>query len=325
MLARSRLALRFMGALLLLLLLGSAPVVQAATTTQTVGPGGTVSTGSTVSADDPIQMTLTTPDGGTISIDKSTGATRPTRASGSPEEDSGTFGFFGPTFRVARGMPGEASVSKVVLLIDSSQVPAQWNGKHKEKNLLYCLTSSSTAGQSKYGFRGSHCGSTSTLTSGGPSEYRSEQLPSGDVLLTFDSLTDFFSSNGGVTVDIGHPNFGVKLGYYKGDTLGQVLRNGLRIGGSSLNESTLSATATVSAAVARKLRLPSRVIAKGTGRPGRAPAYASLLTFLPLTSAARTALKGVDSVAITVVITATGPDTAPGKKVSSPIHATLKR
>src|SRR4051794_29785911 len=87
------------------------------TVTQVVPDGGTISSGTTVSADDPVQMTLTVSTGGTVTIVKRTSLTRPAPQGGS-EEDTSKPKYLGPRFEIT----GDATIVKEELLVDADSL-----------------------------------------------------------------------------------------------------------------------------------------------------------------------------------------------------------
>ena len=93
------------------------------TVTQVVPTGGTITTGTTVSPDDPVQLTFTASRGGTITIVKRTAPTRSAPA---------TFEHFGPRFEIT----GDAQISNGTFLIHGGQVPESgWPGRPRIYNI----------------------------------------------------------------------------------------------------------------------------------------------------------------------------------------------
>jgi hypothetical protein len=286
------------------------------TITQTVGPGGTISTGSSVSAADPIQATLTSENGGTYTIDKVTSQPYvPFPGAGAEDEDGdgsdargrwAGVGHFGPQFVITRHAPDyEDEVARLTFLIEGSVLPIlgadnNANGtlinrrRSKEKGVWVCHST--------------RCRTVGALSYGAVFKL----LPSGDV-----SVTNVTSQALQGERPIFH--FGrwtwldpKRIYYYAGDRpvprgplpLAEVLREG--VGFAAYCQLFCYAThkLTVTRAVARALRLPSTILAQRT--------FASLaLDVLQLPPRVKVALRRVGRVTVTATTSVRG--LAPGQ------------
>ena len=286
------------------LALALAPTASAdETVSQTVPDGGTISTGSNVSAGDPIQMTLTASTGGTITIVKRTSLSRPDPKGGAEEDDSKPT-YLGPRFEIS----GDATIAKAELLIHGASLPESGYLNPDGGAFTTLLEScASCAGFGRVQVRGGV---------GPDGNLRGEY---------YESLLENLGGSP-VSIDFATAGFRVVLGAHpptidaSKDQLDALLRGEDFSGAFACSLlCTVSPKVTVSRRVQHALGLKSRVIANDTlkgSTKGTRNGVNQFFTYeLPIRASVKAALrrKHVTALGVTVATTFTGPDGQKGR------------
>ena len=271
------------------------------TVSQAVPEGGTVSSGTTVSSDDPVQVTATAGSEGTITIVKRTGLSRPTPKGGA-EEDTSTPQYLGPRFEIR----GDATVAKVDVLVDKDSLPESGFYNPQGGRFAALLVNCTVPSRGAYS-----CGFGSF---GG--EVRGGEQPDGTLRGEVSGVT----GSDGLNLDFAKAGFQAGTGGIRRgdrDTLGVLLRTGEFKGyfGCSLR-CTVTPKVFVSRRVQRALGLDSRIIAedtlKGTRQHGGSGVQQPLDYTLKLEKGVAAVLrrKRVAAIAFGFTIRYNGPDGA---------------
>ena len=299
------------------LAMANAPAALAdATFSQDLPAGGSLSTGSTVSPSDPLQLTLTAPEGGTFTIDETTAPSqRPTIP------DGGTMTWFGPQFAITGS---QFQTVTITMLADPAALPPvptwganpQWR---QDPQKLCASTEGASPGfciTTQADFTHFCEVPTSTLSPpqctgwGGDDPLGAAQtLSDGDIEATMQVGIGGTSE----TFAAGYPPWScgtesdsivVNSPSFDNGTLADLIAHGVYYGDDCTWASTVSGEITVAAAQARRLHLKSAVIGRITDGPGAGP--------IDLTAAAKSALRGWHR-AIDIRVSLTGHGTQPGE------------
>jgi hypothetical protein len=286
---------------LALALAGVTPAVADSTATGTVAGGGSLrsSADAAPSPANPVIVTVTTAedfkeDGSGCRTNCSDGPSTITialkdkhdRANGPGIEGPSGWDYLGPQVDVASSQTN--NIAKVAFEVDASLVRPDFNGNG-----------------SQFGFDGVKPGQRGERMiegfepagSDSPMADRSllEKLPDGDYRLTV--LQAF-----GTSFDLFQQSWYL-FGYGMTEDLTDTIRNGLKVWMKTNYKASESWKVTVSSAVARTLKLKSTTIGQATfPKPGGKNRR------IPLTAAARKALKKYSRVKVTLKLTAKGPD-----------------
>jgi len=221
------------------------------TVSQVVPDGGTITSGTTVSADDPVQMTLTVSTGGTVTIVKRTSLTRPAPQGGS-EEDTSKPKYLGPRFQIS----GDATIVKVEVLVDGDSLPPSGNVHPQHGRFDALLVSCSIPGRDPYS-----CGN-GPFASG---MARGDEGPDGNLR---GELPGVGIGSDGVNLDFAKVGFSGPTGgggIRGGDSLDTLLRRNTFSGFFYCSlRCTVTSKVFVSRRVQRALGLKSRIIAEDT-------------------------------------------------------------
>jgi hypothetical protein len=275
------------------------------TVSQVVPTGGTITTGTAVSAGDPVQLTITASTGGTVTIVKRTAPARPALKGGPEFDNDKGRSYIGPRFEIR----GDATIGKAEFLIDDAALPEPGKlGVDRLKALsAMCYLGDSPGGQqqcSDSGFDYAR-GQVGDLRAdyAGAGEWdlgRHGSVGAGDLLL--DLVKEGFSGQGWL------PN-------RESHGLDEVLREGAFPGLLGCTyRCSLTGKVTVSSLVQHALGLKSRVIAAGTvngSTVGAGRGINQYFTFkLPLKAGVVQTLKRKRVVALSVLLSGVlnGPD-----------------
>jgi hypothetical protein len=230
------------------LALAFAPAASAdETVSQAVPEGGTVSSGTVVSAGDPVQVILTASTAGTITIVKRTSLARPAPKGGS-EEDTSKPQYLGPRFEIS----GDATVGKVEVLVDGASLPPSGYRNPEGGRFAALLVNCNVPNRPQYA-----CGLgpfAQDYVSGG-------EQPDG----TLRGEVQGVGGSDGLLLDFAKAGFQAAVGGIDRDTLGGLLRSGVFEGAFACSLlCTVTPKVFVSRRVQRALGLKSRIIAKET-------------------------------------------------------------
>lgn len=161
------------------------------TLSQQVPPGGTISTGPGVSADNPVQLTLTTDTGGTLTINSVVLPAGTYRNALGPDDHTT---YFNPRFVIPAG---GAHVSAATLLVDGALLPGGMYSPNVPQLVLNIAD---------------HYGSSGT----GAARADSLKGPDGNlrIPLNVDQLDNDNRLGADVTIDVGRPTFGGLASFY---------------------------------------------------------------------------------------------------------------
>jgi hypothetical protein len=245
----------------------------AAAVTQTVAPGGTISTGSEVSPSDPVQMSITAPNGGTFSIDESSSPQRPTA------DIAKGFAWVGPQFTVSAPVWNGSDPSSwqqgdqdltITFLFDKSALPRPYQDYgHQGRGATSrgCMTTTrGTEGPS------SQC----WLVGASGGKDKSQTLANGDVEITLVSQEEPSPynprefGNGRATFDVGHAKWlyewTARAAAHEKSDYGEAFGKGIWVGHFLFCSlyCTQDYDVTVSPSVARQLHLHGTKVGGGT-------------------------------------------------------------
>lgn len=294
------------------LALAHAPAALAdSTLSQTLAPGASLSTGSTVSSTDPVQLTVSAAAGGEFTIDEVTAPAPPTFKGSAP------LAWFGPQFTVT--VPDnegalETQTVTVTILADPAVLPPaptwgagpDWRSAAEQQKLCassfysFCVTT-----QAKLA---NFCDFyTGTPTSGDCTDRNSrlgstQLLPDGDVQVTMQMAIP----PSGVTFASGYPSWSCGPGTVVVNAptdgtgaLEDLIAHGVYYADDCTWASTVSGTVSVDAVTARRLHLHANAIGHIDAAPGAG--------VIELTEAAKSALRRLHSALdIHVVLNAHG-------------------
>lgn len=291
------------------LTLAAAPAALAdATYSQDLAPGASLSTGSTVSPQEPLQLTVTAPQGGDFTISEAASpAQRPQIAGG-----QGAMDWFGPQFAISppgAGQQGQDQTVTVTMLADAASLPApptfganpQWRSDPQAVcNAVqggqpdFCIRTKADLAQFCWAAASSMSeASCNSSVGSSDQQVKPQLLADGNVQITmqmeltpsgspwsFDAgyLPWSCSPTGESTIVVNSPSFD------KG-TLSDLIAHGVYYSDGCSQASTVSGEITVTKQAARQLHLNSTVIGRLSGGPGEGP--------IDLTPAARSALRRV--------------------------------
>jgi len=282
----------------------------------TLPPGGSISTGSTVSPSDPIQMTVTAPAGGTFTLTKVSSPS--SRAQFSFFSDGV---FVGPQFRLTYSAPAGCGPNQPSNAYCGPQASQEYQQESNQKLDVSFLIDKSIMPRSgdaaaKYPFRYAAAWVCVTNQAGSPPHPNSscdsagmagspdvtgQDLPDGNAVLhdPVDNAVLLLAGGDSATFDIGHQNWHVTASKR---LRGSDLQRGVRVGIQCRLACTQAITVSVSQAVARKLHLPSTQIGHKLGS-----ADVDWRNFyVPVSSAFRHAMQRYHRVSVTVHATVTG-------------------
>lgn len=262
--------------------------------TQTLPPGGTISTGSAVSASDPVQLQITAPNGGTFTIDKQSAPHRPPTGPGGSED------WVGPGFEVSGPMGSPVTITETMFGPDIPRPGNVRNGKTgRDASADICIFGA--------GFPMAECHSPAAM---GDPYTTGADLPNGDVQVSRQTQVP----DAQFSVDAGHVPWEVESGFGGNQDLQTVLRKGLQVGLGCTLLCYQRDTVSVSRSVARALNLRSTTIGSGSAR--------GALAHIRLSRAFARAMRHHGRVVVTVRITITSPDT--GNRTVRHAHFTLR-
>lgn len=295
---------------------------------QDLPPGGSISTGSAVSPSDPLQLTVTAPQGGNVTIDEvGSPAQRPNGAAVASDA------WVGPEFTLAAQ---EFQTLTVTMLADGAGFPApptfganpQWRSKSEAMALCnsaegaaagFCVTTK--AALAKFCWTGSSVGPTvcNMNFASNASEVKPQLLPDGNVQITFQLNV---GASGG-SLDVGYPSWScgpntrddiiVNSPHFDHGTIGDLIAHGIYYSDGCSWASTVSGDVTIGKAAARQLHLRSTTIGRISGGPGWGP--------IELTRAAKSALRHVaHSIDVHVALKGHGPSKAQTWSYSETLH-----
>jgi hypothetical protein len=282
---------------LALTLAGAAPAVADSTSSATVAPGGSLRSSSDAapSPGNPVIVTATAAGGEGCRVNCSQGDSTVTitlkdkhdRANGPGIEGPSGWDYLGPQVDVTTSQ-AYSNIAKVAFEVDASLVRPDFSGN------------------GQLGFEnvdpGEQRGDRMVMSfepagSDSPTADRTllEKLPDGDYRLT---VTQVF----GTSFDLFQQSW-FMFGYGMDDDLTDTIRNGMKVWMKTNYKASESWKVTVSSSVARTLRLKSTTIGQATfPKPGGKNRR------IPLTAAARKALRKYSRVRVTLKLTAKGPD-----------------
>lgn len=283
----------------------ASPALADVTTARTLAPGGTISTGSEATKANPVQMQVTVPAGGAITIVQDDSPARSTNIRG--------VDFYGPSFSVT---PPRSSCTPsaycgpyvdqkltVVFLIDASAAPTAEPGQYREQDILRSFTS----------FDGQAPSSGETPSGPPELERTAEALPGGDYKITSTVRTGSFVDNGKVahagTWSLARQKFTgqvffprSKQGFYTLDAL----RRPFKLRAVCSWVCTISYEMSVTKKVAKKLKLKSTTLLE-------IPALKSEPKSFSLPAKVRKAIRGYSRVPIILTSVAKPVDPFPDR------------
>jgi len=245
----------------------------AAAVTQTLPPGGTISTGSDVSPDNPVQMSITAPNGGTFSIDTPASPQRPTA------DMAKGFAWVGPRFAVSSPVYDGSDPSSwqqgdqdltITFLFDKSALPRPYQDSgHQGRGGTSrgCMTTMPP---------GSEPDSQCWLVGSYGDKDKSETLPNGDVQVTLASQEEPSPynprdmPNGKASFDVGHAKWGyewtARAAAHEKSDYSEAFGKGIWVGHflACAYYCTQDYDVTVSRSVARQLHLHGTKVGGGT-------------------------------------------------------------
>jgi hypothetical protein len=273
------------------------------TVTQTVGPGGTISTGSDATPADPIKVSVTSQQGGTYRIDT---ITSPTTRTGQ-DSSYGPLVFTGPQVLITPPC-GEADPGCLPyatdIVIDGSIIAEPGNalfgviGRNAMNTKAQITAFCSRAGQREAG-----CFLDDPLQRRytDPDQPRHTMLPNGDVNIAISPKGEGSPNLEAALLDFGTVRPRAFIGTARTGDIGELLGGQFDYGLSCNLHCTPTLKLSVSAAIARKFHLGSTTIATKTfSRPGR--------VHLAPSSATRRKLKKAKRLTVTVASASKGDD-----------------
>jgi hypothetical protein len=278
---------------------GVAPAVADSTTTATVAPGGSLRSSSDAapSPANPVIVTATAAEGDGCRVNCSQGDSTITialkgkhdRANGPGIEGPSGWDFLGPQVDVTTSQ-AYSNIAKVSFEVDASLVRPDFNGVGLYGQFGFENISPGQRGESMV-MSFEPAGSDSPMAD----RTLLEKLPDGDYRLT---VTQVFGSS----FDLFQQSW-FMFGYGMDDDLTDTIRNGMKVWMKTNHKASESWKITVSSAVARTLKLKSITIGSASfPKPGGKNRR------IPLTAAARKALRKYNRVVVKVNLTAKGPN-----------------
>lgn len=298
-------------------------------TSETVAPGGTVSTGAAVSPADPIQATVTTEHGGTVSIEKLDNPSRPGAVPGAPAnpEDSSpkTKLWYGPAIRITPpalklynpcdnappqvlcneplGEPSERQVISVAVLVvgGTDLMDGRWRAILDGSDPVMTAAQSPGYPKAGYGCKAS------------PGKPALHYLAGGDLRIT----VKYSCSTYPLTLDFYNLPFHIgpnDAGAADGDSLNRAL-NARQFTAfvACTQKCSRAVTATITSRTARKLGLKSATLASdhstadATLKDDPKASFRGIALALKLSARQRKALKRADRITVTFHVKAVGP------------------